>query len=146
MAKNTFDDVVDRVLAALRQAPAVASLIEEDDDAPLAEGIGAAVLVRFLGSTPSLPAMHEAPVDWTTDLALNCHASADRESATGRASRALAAACYARLFADPSLGGAVFGMEPAGVAVEQERAAQTLGVCTLRLRFLHRTSNNSVEV
>lgn len=146
MAKNTFDDIVDRVLAALRQAPAVATLVEEDDDSPLPEGTAGAVLVRFLGSAPTLPAISGAPIDWATELALNCHAAGDRESATGRASRALAAACFSRLFADPSLGGAAFAMEPGSVSADLERAAQTLGACTLRLTLRHRTTNDSLDV
>ena len=77
-------------------------------------------------------------MDWVTQIAVRCMASANATSARPGAN-ALAGAAYARIATDPSLGitGVWIG-EPA-IAWESDTAATRLAICTLTYNVQHRT-------
>ncbi len=146
MTINAHDRIVDAVVALLAAAPALSDFIAEDDEGAIAEDACSAILVRFVESDPIVPSISGGPVDWNTRLGIECYARADASSSTGRASRRLHAAAFARLMADPTLGGAAMGMEPGQVMSEQDRRDSRLGCCIGQYLYLHRTQANTLEV
>lgn len=102
---------LDAVLAALAQSPAVAPAVERRSRArALPEALGSAVVVGALGADPEQETLAWAGTTvWQVRLAVECLVRAG--SGVDAALDALVQAVYARLMADPTLGGAV----PAGL-------------------------------
>ncbi|MCX8003416.1 MAG: hypothetical protein N2688_00420 [Burkholderiaceae bacterium] len=104
--------VVDAIVAALAQAPAVAAAVERRSRArALPEALGSAVVVGALGAEPEQETLGFGDTAvWQVRIAVECLVRAG--AAVDAALDALVQAVYARLMTDPTLGGAV----PAGLS------------------------------
>jgi len=99
---------VTAILSALQSGTPVASQIARVRLRPLAQGITQAVVVRPLQSEVAEAALAPGyPVLWTTAIAVECYARSSVATAPDVAVDPLLEAVYARLMADPSLGGVV---------------------------------------
>lgn len=142
---NAQDAVVQAVLTRLRQAPAIAGAILEDAEVdPLPETVDEAVVVSFLGSTPSAPLLG-SPVDWSTRLRIECYVRADSRTPAGRASRELHRRVYVRLQVDPSLGGLASDMSEPTIASDTDRSSTELGCVVAEYEITHRTAARTLE-
>jgi hypothetical protein len=138
---TAFDNILDAFAAKLRAATPVSNFIFVDEyDEPLPLGQSEAVVVSLGDSDPQpLGSLAFNPVDWITQVNVKCLTSANATSPRPAAGT-LAAAAYARLATDPSLGmDGVFIGEPL-LHREAEQAATRLATCTLTYSVHHRTT------
>jgi hypothetical protein len=143
---NAQDLVIDRILAALNGAPAIAQgNISEERTRPLGQNVNEAVIVRFAGSTPNRNSMG-AGIDWTTTVNIEHHARGDARTPSGRASRILTGIVFARLMADPSLGGVLMDLRPPRLAADQSQSLDDeMGCVIAQYTALHRSASNTLE-
>lgn len=107
------------IMSALNQAPAVAPQVARVRLRPLAANTTSAVVVRPLGAeVPESDLSYGYPIVWQCQIAVECYAKATTATAPDVAVDALVAATYARLMADPTLGGAVSLITPRDVAYD----------------------------
>jgi hypothetical protein len=146
---NHVDTIVAAALAALRQAPAVTTgpIDEEIDVRALAEEVTEAISVSVPVSDPqNAGAIFGHPVDWVSTLQVEAYARQDSAAAgTGRASRALQARVYARLMADPTLGGAAADVRAPTLNTEGAALDTRMGCCTGSYPVLHRTQARTLD-
>lgn len=121
------------VVAKLQEAPAVASPVVRVQMQPFERTVTAAVSVRPVSAERDLSAIAwSGPDVWSVRLAVDCYVRAT--DAPDVALDALLAAVYARLMADPTLAGAVFGgLSPAGVTFDFEPAGDQFALASLQL-------------
>lgn len=145
---TAFDDLADAFASVLGQSPAVCAVIEQDDVQPLAAADTTAITIVLGDSQPEqLGGILGNPVDWITEVSVHCMASALAANARP-AAHTLAAAAYARLATDPSLGLA----DSAGVHIGEplvrrqfERAERRFALVTLVYSVRHRTTSLNLE-
>lgn len=144
---NAHDTVMAGLLAVLRQAPAVTTgLIDEDvDETTVPEGVNECVSVELVDSNPDNPAIRGNPVYWRSQFVLSCFARADGRTPRGRASRELHARVYARLKADPSLGGVALDVLEPQLRMDHDQQDNRLGCVIAAYVVVHRTSGRILE-
>lgn len=144
---NAHDAIVDAFLAALRAPLAVTEgLIDEEiDAATIGEHVREAVSIVVSGSAPQRIVIRGAPIDWQTEIDVECYARADGRTPGGRASRALFARVYARLAADPTLGGLAMDMAEPVLRGDTEQMDNRLGCVIATYAVMHRTAAGSLE-
>lgn len=144
---SAFDAIVSGFIALLSAATPVCPNIESDGDSePLPAGRTASILVILGNAQPSqLGGIIGNPVDWQTEVAVKCFASANATSARP-AANTLANAAYTRLATDPSLGlgSNVFIGEPV-IEWETDQAATRLACATLTYTVSHRTTGGNLN-
>lgn len=145
---TAFDDLADAFVAVLDQAPAVAGVIQQGDLQPLAAADTEAITVVLGDSLPEpVGGIRGNPVDWVTEVSVHCMASAAAANAMP-AANALAAAAYARLAQDPSLGtpmaAGVFIGEPI-LRRQVDRTELRFALVTLVYSVRHRTTSLNLE-
>lgn len=144
---NAHDQVVDAILQALRRSPPVTvGLIDEDiDTAAIPVECDEAISVSLTASDPDRTVLRGHPVYWSTNVVLECFARKDGRLQAGRASRQLHQRAYARLMADPSLGGVLVDLLEPSLATDPEQADTRLGVTTATYTAVHRTAARTLE-
>lgn len=85
-----------------------------------------------------------SPDDWFTRLRIECAAREGAGTTGEDESDALAAACYAAIAGEPSLGGLCSDMVPIGMAWDTEEGDVSIGVCQLIFDARHRTQSTSI--
>lgn len=107
------------IVASLQGAPAVAPQVDRVRLRPIQAGASTAVVVRPQQTEAFDPsAFNGAPQVWQAVIAVECYARATPGQSPDVAVDALTTAVYARLMADPTLGGAINLLQPLGVAYE----------------------------
>jgi hypothetical protein len=122
---SIVDTAAAAFVAKLQQAPAVTTVVSRTRLRPLAAEVSESVVVRPHGAEPAegdLPTGH--PTSWTAVIDVECYKRAAAGTAPDAAVDALITAVYARLMADPTLGGAVRWIQPAGLGYEYDAAAE----------------------
>ncbi|MBA4341152.1 MAG: hypothetical protein C0423_03245 [Methylibium sp.] len=144
---NAHDAVIDAILAAIKQSPALAggNVAEEVDFDLLPQDTSAGISVELVRSLPSEVVLSGAVVDWATQVRISCAARSDGRTAAGRASRALHAQVYQRLMADPSLGGVVDNIGQPRLTSEAALIGSRLGVLHADYTFQHRSDGATLE-
>ena len=145
---NTHDAIVGAVVAALLAAPALAGgrVTEEADFDQLPEAVDQAVSVAMLSSEPRMILVGAtAPIDWRTTVRVLCFARVDTAGASGRASRALHAAVYARLMANQTLGGLVMSIDPPTLSSDTALIGTRMGLLSADYVIHHRSSSTSLD-
>ena len=145
---SAFDVLADAFATVLGQSPAVSSNIEQDDVLPLPAADTTGITIVLGASQPEqLGGILGNPVDWITEVAVHCMASALATTARP-AAHTLAGAAYARLAADPSLGIA----DAAGVHIGEpevrrqfDRTERRFALVTLVYSVRHRTTSLTLE-
>jgi len=137
--------VVSRIVEILRAEPALADGgVHRFLARAVAREVKYTIVVRKDGSTPQDRATIEGhPVDWITNIAIECYARADGEESPDEASDRLFAQVYERLMADPTLGGLVDNVEDPTLAWDtddgERRAGCTIAIFPVRHRTTART-------
>jgi len=138
MTTSLVNTAVSAIITALQTTPAVATQIDRVRLRPLAANVTAAVVVRPLKSEVAEAAMSPgAPIRWSTHIAVECYARATPGTAPDAAVDSLLVSVYARLMADPSLGGALLGLQPSDVEFDFDADGDQV-VCA---SFLFRASS-----
>lgn len=101
------------VIAALNAGTPVATQIARVRLRPMAQAQAQAVVVRPLQSeVPETALNPNLPVSWTSAISVECYARSGVATAPDVAVDSLVEAVYARLMADPTLGGVVVSLQP----------------------------------
>lgn len=104
---------VTAIVAALQSATPVAPQIERTRLRALKAGTTTAVVVRAPSSEATTIAVQfNAPSVWTTLIVVECYARASAGTAPDVAVDTVASAAYARIMADPTLGGVIASLTP----------------------------------
>ena len=135
---------VTAVVDALQSGTPVASQIARVRLRPLAQAAQQAVVVRPMQSQVVEAAMSSGyPVSWTTVIAVECYVRSSVSTSADVAVDALLESVYARLMADPTLGGAVLGLQPQEVSFDFDADADQTSCATLVFHARHKSSGSS---
>lgn len=144
---TAFDALAQAFAAKLAEAPAVsANVVLDQPDEDALPDTGSGITIMLTSSEPQqLGNIRGNPVDWITEVRMRCWARAAITSARP-AANALAAAAYARLAADPSLGlgAGVFVGEPR-IEWDVDHAERRYAAANLAYSVRHRTSSLTLE-
>jgi hypothetical protein len=143
---TAFSTIVAAIVAALQATTPVSAVVDRARLRPLTEGMTDAVVVRIQGAANiERFAIRNAPVDWDTNIAIECYARHTSTTSGDAAVDALLSSVYARLAQDPTLGGLVMDLMPAELEYDLAAAAENLCCVTLTLKVMHRTNNLTLE-
>ena len=141
-----INQAVTAILAALQSAPAVASSIGRVNLRPTAQTLTQAVVVYPIGSEVIQASMISSmPVTWTTTIAVECKSRTTGSTSADVAVDALLESVYARLMADPSLGGVVLGLQPQNVSFDFDADGDKTACATLVLNARHRATPGTLN-
>lgn len=132
------------VIAALNAGTPVATQIARVRLRPMAQAQAQAVVVRPLQSEVAETSLYpNLPVSWTSAISVECYARSGVATAPDVALDSLVEAVYARLMADPTLGGAVLSLQPQSLTwdfdADGEQTACAAFVFTARQRAVAAT-------
>lgn len=132
------------MVAALSAGTPVASQIARVRLRPIAQTQGQAVIVRPLQADVSEASLTPGyPISWTSAISVECYARSGVATAPDVALDSLVEAVYARLMADPTLGGAVLSLQPQSLTwdfdADGEQTACAAFVFTARQRAVAAT-------
>ncbi len=136
---SMINTAITAIVAALQSAPAVA-VVARVTLRPMAQGVAQQIAVRPLGSESTEIGISGQAITWTTQIAVECYARAPAGTAPDVAVDNLLTAAYARLMADPTLGGAVLFLQPQNVAFDFDVDAEKTACATLVLHAHHRVN------
>ena len=103
------------------------------------------VVVRLLDAALEPFAIQGAPYNVDTQLAVECYARGSAGQAPDLAVDDLLAAVYARLAADPTLGGLVSDLQPVTLNYDFDADGEPTASATLTYTVRHRAGNQSLE-
>lgn len=144
---NAHDSIINAILAALRQSPALAAgrIEEEGSIDALPESAAEAITVDFVRSAAREVVASGWPVDWNTQIRISCMARNDGMTAAGRSSRALHAQVYQRLMADPTLGGVCDHIGQPQLTAEGALIGSRLGLLHADYVIQHRSNGTTLD-
>ena len=129
-----INTVTTAVLASLTSGTPVCTQIDRVRLRPIAKASAQAVVVRPAGADVLEQALSPGyPVSWVVALAVECYQRAAVGVALDVAVDALLEAVYARLMADPTLGGVLLALQPQSVALDFDADAEQTACATLVL-------------
>lgn len=134
------------IVSALQEAPAVSPLVLRVRLRPLAPSVESAVVVRPATAVVQADAEIATgyPVRWLGSYQVECYARVPAGTAPDAAVDDLLQAVYARLFSDPTLGGAVLQLDPAGITFDFDADAEQSVCAVLTINAHHRTVGASL--
>lgn len=116
---SLVNTAVTAIVALLQAAPAVAPVVGRVRMRPMAQSGTTQVVVRPVDSQVQEASMTSGyPITWDTRLGVECYARAAAGQAPDVAVDSLVEAVYARLMADPTLGGAVIQLQPQALSYD----------------------------
>jgi len=142
---TAFAQVVGAMIDVLQAGTPVAQGVYRARMRPVAQQFDASVVVRPIDAQATPFAILNGPVDWTTQIAVECYARAAPGTSPDVAVDALLAAVYARLASDPTLGALVMDINPTALAYDFFEDAEQLACVTVTYSVLHRTQHLSLE-
>jgi len=128
------------IVAALTSGTPVASQVARVRLRPMAQAQAQAVVVRPLQAEVSEVSLIPGhPVSWTSAIAVECYARSGVTTAADVAVDSLVEAVYARLMADPTLGGVVLGLNPQAIAWDFDADGDQTACATVTFHARHRS-------
>lgn len=129
------------IVAALGAGTPVATQIARARLRPLARAQAQAVVVRPLQADVAEASLIPGqPVSWATAIAVECYARSSATATTADvAIDPLLEAVYARLMADPTLGGVCLGLQPQSIAWDFDADGEQTTCATLIFNARHRS-------
>jgi hypothetical protein len=138
--------IVGAMVSALAAATPVSGQIYRARLRPLAAQHTNAVVVRVLSSTPARAAIEGGPIDWDSQIAVECYARSATTTAPDLALDALWAAVYARLVANSLLGGLLQAeLNCTQVGYDFDIDGEHTACLVSTWQAAHRSTNNSLE-
>ena len=141
---TVFAGIVASVVALLNAGTPVSPQIDRARLRPVPEGQATAVCVRVKSSELDRLAIRQAPINLDTTVVVECYARSNTAT-PDLVADALLAAVYARLAADPSLGGTVADMQPLSLDYDFDADADRTACISLTYLVRHRTQSLSLE-
>jgi hypothetical protein len=141
---SIVNTAVTAIVAALQSGTPVAAQIARVRLRPMAQAAAQAVVVRPIQSQVTEAAMLSGyPVSWTTAVSVECYARSTVATTADVAVDALLESVYARLMADPTLGGAVLGLQPQEVSFDFDADGEQTTCATLVFHARHRSAGST---
>ena len=138
--------IVGAMVTALGTPTAVSAQIYRARLRPLAAQHADAVVVRVLSSTPARAAIQGGPMDWDSQIAVECYVRSAASTPPDLALDSLWAAAYARLMANSLLGGLLqTELTCTQVAYDFDIDGEHTVCLVSTWQASHRSSNNTVE-
>ena len=139
---TVVNQAITAIMAALQSAPAVAPQIGRVSLRPIAQAATQAVVVRPV----ALEAMQAGdfsahPTSWASTIAVECYARSAGATAPDVGVDALAAAVYARLMADTTLGGTVIALHPQQLGYDFDADGDKTACATFVFTAQHRATD-----
>lgn len=132
---------VGAIVAALTAGTPVASQVARVRLRPLAAAQAQAVVVRPLQTDASVSSLSpDLPVSWTSAISVECYARTSAATTPDLAVDSLVEAVYARLLADPTLGGVVISLQPQSMSWDFDADGEQTACATLVFQALQRTA------
>ncbi|WP_295852037.1 hypothetical protein [uncultured Xylophilus sp.] len=144
MSATGFQRLAAGIVAMLGGAVPVAAHVDRARGRPIPQGVPSAVVVRLRGSTAESGRMAFAPVEWATQVLVECYAAAPGSAAGEALVDPLLLAVHDRLAADPQLGGLARDSEIQQIAWDIDSADLPAGCAGLLLLVRHRTPAASI--
>lgn len=137
---------VTAMVAALQSAPAIAQNVFRVRLRPQAQATTQAVVVRPLQSQAGESAVPTGyPVSWTSAVSVECYAKSTVAISPDVAVDALVESVYTRLMQDPTLGGAVIGLQPQDLSYDFDADGEQTTCVTLVFRILQRATAGTIS-
>lgn len=111
---------------------------------PMPAAVGRQIFVYLQDSVASRGAINGAPLDWRTTIRVECLARDAGPVDADAAADAMAVEVFARLLADPSLGGRAYDVEPTAMGTTGDEADSTLSATQFLFTVLHTTADNTI--
>lgn len=127
------------IVDALQSAPAVA-VVWRVTLRPMAQGVVQQIVVRPFGSKVVETDFNGLPISWATKIDVECYARAPAGTTPDVAVDDLLTTAYARLMADPTLGGVVLSLQPQSVELDFDVDAEKTACATLVFHAHHRAN------
>ena len=141
---TVYAQIIGAMVTALQQAPAVSANVFRARTRPVAEQATDAVVVRPLTSDFEYFAVRGAPMNADTRVAVECYARSSTLTPDAAVDTLMGAA-YARLMADPTLGGLVSDVLIEALNYDFDEEAQRMACVTFTLLVRHRTAALTLE-
>lgn len=143
---SLVNTAVTAIVSALQSTPVVAAQIARVRLRPLAQAVSQAVVVRPLQTqVAEASLMPGMPVSWTTSISVECYARSSVATPPDVAVDALIEAVYTRLMADPTLGGAVLGLQPQEISYDFDVDGEQTTCVTLVFNTRHRSNGATLS-
>lgn len=140
---TVFATIVTAVVATLTAGTPVSPNIYRARMRPIAQQHDTAVVVRIGSAAAERGDIGGAPVDFTTQLAVECYARS-ATTTPDLAADALLGTVYARLMADTTLGGLVMDMHLTNIDYDFDETGEKTACVTLQLAVRHRASSTTL--
>lgn len=140
---TVFSAIVTAVVGLLSSGTPVSPNIFHARMRPIAAQHSTAVVVRLGIAQPERYDVGGAPVDFTTQLAVECYVRSTTTT-PDVAADVLLEAVYARLMADQSLGGTVMDINLTSIEPDFDETADKTACITLHLAVRHRASSTTL--
>lgn len=135
---------VSAIVAALQSGTPVAPQVARVRLRPIAQAATLAVVVRPLQAQVTQAALTTGyPVSWTTHIAVECYARSGASTTPDVAVDALIESVYTRLMADPTLGGAVIGLQPQDISFDFDADGEDAACATLVFHAYQRSTGTT---
>lgn len=135
---SAFATISAAIAAKLAEATAISAQIYRARMRPLAEQHADAIVVRCKVGEAERFAIAGAPIDWQSTWRVECYARASASTPDAAVDTLLGAA-YARLAADPTLGGTVIDMHIQRIDFDDAEEAQDIACAVITYLVQHRT-------
>lgn len=133
----------DAIIAACLASPALADgRVVGNRRRPMAQESASQVFVYLEDSVASREVI--GLVDWRTRIRIECLARATSAASADDAADALAASVYARVMADPTLGGKAIDTEAQAMAWTEDEVDPALSACQQIFSVWHRTPDTTI--
>lgn len=141
---TVFAGIVTAIVALLQSGVPVSPQIHRARVRPLPEDWTTAVSVRLEQAEFDRLAIRQAPINLDTTVVVECYARSSTLT-PDLAADALLAAVYARLAADPTLGGTVSDLQPLSMTYDFDSDADRTACVSITYLVRHRTQSLSLE-
>lgn len=129
----------------LASTPLAGGRVLENRNAPLLDGIASQIHVTRVQSLPEKILIGAlAPVDWTTEVRVLIKARRSGTTSAEVVADDIACDCFARLFADQTLGGRCDLMDPGPFVWDEAEEDSNVVVVAMTVTLTHRTEGNVI--
>jgi len=143
---TVFVDLVTWAMATLQASPPVAPQIYRNRLRVVPTEVEQSLVVRMDKSSPALTAIAGAPIDWTSNFAVDCYLRADSDEEADEQVAPLMNSVFGRLLQpDPALDALDIYIEPGPIEWDFVATGENLVCATLLFTALQRTAAHNLE-
>lgn len=145
MTTSHVNTAMAAIVAALQSAPAVCPQVDRVRLRPVPQSVDLAAAVRPVQTEADQALLSGMPVSWTTTVSIECYARSKAATDPDTEVDGLLCAVYARLMADPTLGGAVISLQPKGISYDFDAHGDQSTCASMVFTIRHRTAGATLS-